>query len=98
MNTFAFEIKRFSEDNNLTKQEVIYAMQRSVTDDIFLKTIEEDIAKILENGIDLNASVVDTNELQAKTAFSNFVKIYDELRKSYKTAAEKSRDLQDKYD
>lgn len=98
MNTFAFEIKRFSEDNNLTNQEVIYALQRSVTHDRFLEEINEDIAKILENGIDLNASVVDTNELQAKTAFSNFVKTYDKLREDYKTKAEKSRDLQDKYD
>lgn len=95
MTVFASLIKKFSEDNKLTKGEVLTAVQNSITDTIFADSFKESFENLLsDNKIDLNQEI----NAKEKNAFSSFIETYTKNKNDYAKAAEKSRQLQDKYE
>lgn len=98
MNVFASDIERFSKDNNLTKGEVITAIQNSITDSTFAWHIQNQVDELIKKGKNLEESVQDINGLAVNSAFSNFVDTFQKLRQDYSTASKNSRKLQDEYE
>ena len=98
MNVFASDIERFSKDNNLTKGEVITAIQNSITDSTFAWHIQNQVDELIKRGENLEESVQDINGLAVNSAFSDFVDTFQKLRQDYSTASKNSRKLQDEYE
>lgn len=97
MSVFASQIKKFNEDKKLTKGELLSAVQNSITDTIFANTFKESFDEVLEDSAKKKA-LDETITDQEKSAFAAFIDAYTKNKINYSKAAEKSRELQNKYE